>query len=285
MDSIGSVMSMTGIAGGQYQWPAAAGVDSHPYAPSPTDAVSNSGELEEDTGNSNVMPLLMALVQEVEALAAMLEQPSPSNECPSSPQPAPSGYDPSNPGMPGSPGAYGNTTGNTTGNNSGTGSGGHGSSPSASSAPNATTNNNLGASPSANGIVGTADRIASQGLPYKMGAEGPNAYDCSGFTQTVYRANGIHLPRLAQEQYNYCKNQGTLVADSAHDGGGMSLLANAKPGDLLFFDNPYPSKVHDIGHVMIYLGNGKMVGAQDPGVKQYKIGDMAQYLRAVGRPH
>jgi cell wall-associated NlpC family hydrolase len=126
-------------------------------------------------------------------------------------------------------------------------------------------------------VVDTALQIASQGLPYVWGGDGPQegGYDCSGFTHAVYAKNGINIPRTAQTQYDYCKNQGTLFTD----------INSAKPGDLMFFNNPYPKKTTPIGHVMIYLGNGKMVGAQSDGVKVYDIGSMKNHLVAFGRPH
>lgn len=131
------------------------------------------------------------------------------------------------------------------------------------------------------GLVNTALDIAGKGLPYVWGGNGPQdgGYDCSGFTKDVYAKNGIDIPRTAQTQFDHCKKQGNLL-----EGRGTDLLKNAKPGDLLFFDNPYAKKTSDIGHVMMYLGNGKMVGAQSDGVKAYDVGSMGKYLRGVGRP-
>ncbi|WP_083418697.1 NlpC/P60 family protein, partial [Pseudofrankia sp. BMG5.36] len=40
------------------------------------------------------------------------------------------------------------------------------------------------------------------GKPYVWGATGPNAFDCSGFAQYIYKQLGRYLPRTAQQQYN-----------------------------------------------------------------------------------
>lgn len=126
------------------------------------------------------------------------------------------------------------------------------------------------------GVVNTALDIASKGYPYVWGGNGAQSggYDCSGFTKAVYAQNGINIPRTAQTQYDYCKKQGTLFTD----------IKSAKAGDLIFFDNPYSKKTTPVGHVMIYLGNGKMVGAQSDGVKVYSVASMSKYIVGYGRP-
>lgn len=125
-------------------------------------------------------------------------------------------------------------------------------------------------------IVNTALDIGSKGYPYVWGGDGSQegGYDCSGFTHAVYAKNGINIPRTAQTQYDFCKKQGTLFTDGK----------SAKPGDLIFFDNPYSKKTTPVGHVMIYLGNGKMVGAQSGGVKVYNTASMSKYIVGYGRP-
>ncbi len=83
--------------------------------------------------------------------------------------------------------------------------------------------------------------IAQVGKPYVMGAEGPNAFDCSGLTQAAYASVGISLPRTSQAQY----------------GVGRSVSrSELQPGDLVFFYS-------GISHVGIYLGNGVMVDARN----------------------
>jgi cell wall-associated NlpC family hydrolase len=81
------------------------------------------------------------------------------------------------------------------------------------------------------------------GKPYVWGATGPDSYDCSGLTQGAWKAAGVDIPRVTYDQVN----AGTTVS-----------LANAQPGDLVFFYD-------DITHVGIYIGNGMMIHAPKPG--------------------
>jgi peptidoglycan DL-endopeptidase CwlO len=98
----------------------------------------------------------------------------------------------------------------------------------------------IGTPVSGNDIVAKA--IQYLGVPYKWGGTDPSqGLDCSGLVQKVYAGEGVALPRTSAEQ----ATMGTEVA------GG---LANAQPGDLIFFGSP----VH---HVGIYAGNNMMVEA------------------------
>jgi len=97
------------------------------------------------------------------------------------------------------------------------------------------------ASPSSSAVVAYAYQFI--GLPYVYGATGPNAYDCSGLTQAVYRHFGVSLPRTTWDQIN-C---GTSVS-----------YGDLQPGDLVFTSGG--------GHVGIYAGGGQMVHASMPGV-------------------
>ena len=86
------------------------------------------------------------------------------------------------------------------------------------------------------------------GGKYVWGANGPNAFDCSGLTQYVYAKNGIGLNRTAAEQ----AKQGVKVSKS-----------ELEAGDLVFF-----KKINSVGagvsHVGIYIGNGKFIHASTP---------------------
>jgi uncharacterized protein YgiM (DUF1202 family) len=84
------------------------------------------------------------------------------------------------------------------------------------------------------------------GKPYVWGAQGPNGFDCSGFTYYVFKNSaGITLPRTSSMQSKY----GTYVSKS-----------NLKPGDLLFFDT-VGSNNGGVTHCGIYIGNGQMIHA------------------------
>lgn len=86
------------------------------------------------------------------------------------------------------------------------------------------------------------------GIPYAWGAESPGvAFDCSGLIQAAYAAAGIHLPRVATDQY-----QATTRLPA-----GAPLL----PGDLVF----YGTAPHNLEHVGLYIGNGLMIDAPHTG--------------------
>jgi cell wall-associated NlpC family hydrolase len=48
--------------------------------------------------------------------------------------------------------------------------------------------------------------MAQQGDPYIYGAEGPNAFDCSGLVQYSYGRAGLTMPRSADEQYRHVRH-------------------------------------------------------------------------------
>lgn len=77
------------------------------------------------------------------------------------------------------------------------------------------------------------------GSPYRWGAAGPNAFDCSGLVKWSFAQAGILLPRTSRAQ----STVGTPVSK-----------ANLQPGDLVFFYSP-------VSHVAIYIGGGKVVHA------------------------
>lgn len=79
-----------------------------------------------------------------------------------------------------------------------------------------------------------------QGKPYVWAEEGPNNFDCSGFTYYMYGSMGIEIPRVAREQ---AKN-------------GIEIkMHELIYGDLIFFDTESKRRGR-ITHVGMYLGNG-----------------------------
>lgn len=83
------------------------------------------------------------------------------------------------------------------------------------------------------------------GKPYVYGGSGPNAFDCSGFTSYVYKQFGYTLNRTAAGQ----NSNGVSVSKE-----------NLQPGDLVMFTY---RGMYGIGHVGIYMGNGKMIHAEN----------------------
>lgn len=72
--------------------------------------------------------------------------------------------------------------------------------------------------------------LAFRNVPYLWGGRTVLGVDCSGFTQCIYRLNGVSLPRDASQQ--------------AGVGQQVSFLSEASPGDLAFFDNAEGTIVH-----------------------------------------
>jgi len=85
--------------------------------------------------------------------------------------------------------------------------------------------------------------LAQQGTPYVYGGAAPGGFDCSGLVQWIYKQVGITLPRTAAAQSTV---------------GHAVSLNQLQPGDLLFFYRP-------VDHVVIYVGNGKIAEASQPG--------------------
>lgn len=91
------------------------------------------------------------------------------------------------------------------------------------------------ADPTAERMVSYAERFL--GTRYVLGASGPKAFDCSGFTSYIYKNFGITLNRSSREQYL----QGQKVA-----------VNNLRPGDLLFFSSRSAGRGR-VGHVAMVV--------------------------------
>lgn len=94
------------------------------------------------------------------------------------------------------------------------------------------------------------------GDPYRFGATGPRAWDCSGLTSGAWRKAGVKLPHSARLQYR----RGKKVSRK-----------NLRPGDLVFFYS-------GISHVAIYAGHGKVIHAARAGVP-------VQYIKMKYMPY
>ena len=87
------------------------------------------------------------------------------------------------------------------------------------------------------------------GVPYVWGATGPSKFDCSGFTQWVYRDSGINIPRVSRDQARV---------------GEFVEYDNLQRGDMVFF-NTTKKRTGKVTHVGIYLGNGNFIHASSAG--------------------
>ena len=90
------------------------------------------------------------------------------------------------------------------------------------------------------------------GKKYVWGATGPKCYDCSGFTQKVYRkVAGVKLPRVSYLQAKV---------------GKRISFKKLKQGDMVFFDTE-KKRTGKVNHVGIYLRNGNFIHASSGGKK------------------
>lgn len=81
------------------------------------------------------------------------------------------------------------------------------------------------------------------GTPYRWGGESPaTGFDCSGLVRWAYGRVGVDLPHNSYALYS----EGRRVRESSME-----------PGDILFFEG--------LGHVGLYLGNGRMVHSPETG--------------------
>ena len=82
------------------------------------------------------------------------------------------------------------------------------------------------------------------GVPYSYGGMSPRSgFDCSGLVSFVYRHFGIALPHYTVAQLST---------------GRHIRRRRVRPGDLLFFG---------LGHVGLYLGNGRFIHAPHTGAR------------------
>jgi cell wall-associated NlpC family hydrolase len=115
-------------------------------------------------------------------------------------------------------------------------------------------------SPAALRRAAMTNALDKLGTPYRWGAMGPNAFDCSGLVKWSFAKTGRVLPRTSRAMASV---------------GVPVRKADLQPGDLVFFYQP-------ISHVGIYIGNGKIVHASQSG-QPVKISDISRMRFTTAR--
>jgi peptidoglycan DL-endopeptidase CwlO len=105
---------------------------------------------------------------------------------------------------------------------------------------------------------------AQLGKPYRWGATGPDAFDCSGFTMMAWTQAGVSLPHSSRAQIGI---------------GRQVTRGELQPGDLIYRYSP-------ISHVSLYVGNGQQISATHTGstvkLQSALQGEIVGYSRPTG---
>jgi cell wall-associated NlpC family hydrolase len=104
--------------------------------------------------------------------------------------------------------------------------------------------------------------LAQVGDAYVYGAAGPSAFDCSGLTMMAWAQAGVALPHSSSAQFG----SGPHISSS-----------DLQPGDLVFYYSP-------ISHVGMYIGNGLIVHAANPGTGVAVAGVFSMPYSGAVRP-
>jgi cell wall-associated NlpC family hydrolase len=112
------------------------------------------------------------------------------------------------------------------------------------------------------GYKAAAFACSQAGKPYVFGAAGPSTYDCSGLTLSAWASVGVYMPHNAYEQSQSMPSV---------------RRADIQIGDLVF----YYSDVH---HVAIYVGDGHVMSAPQPGDRVRMFSIDSSPIHSIGRP-
>lgn len=117
-------------------------------------------------------------------------------------------------------------------------------------------------------IPGDAGKVvryaqAQLGKPYEFGADGPNSFDCSGLVLAAWRTVGRSLPHSSSKQYRATRRV------SRND---------LSPGDIVFY-------YEDIHHNGVYIGEGWVIHAPEPGRHVEQVRYDKWYIYGYGRPY
>jgi cell wall-associated NlpC family hydrolase len=94
--------------------------------------------------------------------------------------------------------------------------------------------------------------INQAGDPYVYGADGPDAFDCSGLMYYAYRKAGLEVPRTASDQYQHARHiprDKTVRGDFLffHDSGGhvyhVAMMAGRVNGHIIMWHAPHTGTV------------------------------------------
>jgi cell wall-associated NlpC family hydrolase len=91
---------------------------------------------------------------------------------------------------------------------------------------------------------------SKKGAPYRYGADGPRAFDCSGYTKWVFARVGKRIPRTSRAQARFARH---------------IRKSQRRTGDLVFFANH--GRVY---HVAIYAGRNTIWHAPRPGQRVHR---------------
>ncbi len=92
--------------------------------------------------------------------------------------------------------------------------------------------------------------MSYRGVRYVAGGSSPRGFDCSGFTQYIYRAIGLDISRTVTKQLT----EGVVIAKE-----------DMQCGDLVFFKHT-TSNSGIATHVGMYIGNGQLIHAGTKGI-------------------